>query len=48
VGTTVNLGDGWQITVLSVIPDATNIVLKEMSLINHRRLVTNSLLPESE
>ena len=29
MGTTVNLSDGWQITVLSVIPDATNIVLKE-------------------
>ncbi|MGD0953287.1 MAG: tetratricopeptide repeat protein [Methanotrichaceae archaeon] len=29
IGTTVSLGDGWQITVMSVIPDATNIVLKE-------------------
>ena len=29
VGTTVTLGDGWQITVQSVIPDATDIVLKE-------------------
>lgn len=29
IGTTVNLGDGWQITVQSVIPDATDIVLKE-------------------
>jgi hypothetical protein len=29
VGTTVALGDGWQVTVQSVIPDATAIVLKE-------------------
>jgi len=29
IGTPVDLGDGWQIAVLSVIPDATNVVLKE-------------------
>lgn len=29
MGTTVTLSDGWEITVLSVIPDATNIVLNE-------------------
>jgi hypothetical protein len=29
MGTTVDLGDGWQITVISVIPDATNDVLNE-------------------
>lgn len=27
--TTVNLGDGWQIAVMSTIPDATNIILQE-------------------
>jgi tetratricopeptide (TPR) repeat protein len=31
MGTTANLGDGWQISVLCVIPDATNIVLGENS-----------------
>jgi hypothetical protein len=29
MGTTVDLGDGWQIAMISVIPDATNAVLKE-------------------
>jgi uncharacterized short protein YbdD (DUF466 family) len=29
MGTTVDLGDGWQIAVLSVIPDATNVVHQE-------------------
>jgi hypothetical protein len=29
VGTAVDLGNGWQITVLNVYPDATNMVLKE-------------------
>jgi hypothetical protein len=29
MGSSVDLGDGWQITVLDVIPDATDIVLKE-------------------
>jgi hypothetical protein len=29
MGTPVDLGDNWQITVMSVIPDATNVVLKE-------------------
>jgi tetratricopeptide (TPR) repeat protein len=29
IGTPVDLGDGWQIAVISVIPDATNAVLKE-------------------
>ena len=29
IGTTVDLGDGWQVTVMNVIPDATNAVLRE-------------------
>jgi len=29
MGNVVDLGDGWQITVLKVIPDATDIILKE-------------------
>lgn len=29
MGTTVDLGDGWQIKVVNVIPDATDIILKE-------------------
>jgi hypothetical protein len=29
MGTPVDLGDGWQVTVLSVLPDATNAVLQE-------------------
>jgi len=29
MGTTVDLGDGWEITVLSVIPDATKIIMDE-------------------
>jgi len=31
IGTAVNLGDGWQIVVLSVAPSATNIVMGENS-----------------
>jgi hypothetical protein len=29
MGTSVNLGDGWVVTVLSVTPDATSIILQE-------------------
>ena len=29
IGTPVDLGDGWQIAVMSVISDATNVVLRE-------------------
>ena len=29
MSTTVDLGDGWQVAVMSVIPDATNVVLQE-------------------
>jgi hypothetical protein len=29
IGTVVDLGDGWEIVVLDVVPDATNIVLRE-------------------
>lgn len=29
IGTAVDLGDGWEIVVLDVVPDATNIILRE-------------------
>jgi hypothetical protein len=29
IGTTVDLGDSWQVTVMNVIPDATNAVIRE-------------------